>query len=94
MFLFPVAADLFSVDPSEVCVHHAIQAEDSVLAETLCRCVQMGPYQRKGQAPNAQPSHQQGQWTPDTDKDLTVKPLSWNVSLAHRSHITHFSAFF
>lgn len=45
-----------------------------MLPETLCLHVQMGPYQRERQAPHAQPSHQQGQWTPDTHKDLKVKP--------------------
>lgn len=92
MSLFGFAADIFSAEASAVWVHHVVQAEDRVLAETVCLHVQMGPYQRKGQASHAQPSHQQGQWSPDTHKDLTGKPGSWNVSFAH--NIANITAFF
>lgn len=48
---------------SELCVHH-VPVEERVVPATLCLCLQMGTHQGKGQAPHAQPSHQQSKWGP------------------------------
>ncbi|KAA8577539.1 hypothetical protein FQN60_017596 [Etheostoma spectabile] len=42
-----------------VIFHHVVQVEDNLVPEALCLCLQMGTHQREGQAPHAQPSHQQ-----------------------------------
>lgn len=54
-----------SVPPRPVTDHHVVQVEDNLVPEALCLCVQMGTHQREGQAPHAQPSHQQSEWITD-----------------------------
>lgn len=44
-----------------VFVHHVVQVENNLVPEALCLCLQMGTHQREGQAPHAQPSHQQSE---------------------------------
>lgn len=53
---------------SAVNVHHVVQVESHLVPEALRLCLQMGTHQREGQAPDAQPSHQQSEWiAPDTE---------------------------
>lgn len=62
---------------SELCVHH-VPVEERVVPATLCLCLQMGTHQGKGQAPHAQPSHQQSKWGPSHSvSGLALIKTSW-----------------
>lgn len=49
--------------PTPVTVYHVVQIKDNLVSEAMHLSLQMGPHQRKRQAPHAQPSHQQSRWT-------------------------------
>ena len=49
-----------TLSAEQVTVRHVVQVEGLAAHPAVCQCVPMGSHEGQGQAPYAQPTHQQG----------------------------------